>query len=202
MSIYESADAIDASLSAPSGGSKPFESNGASKINLGPALESVCGVVTKVTDKAKAEPAKAAVIAAAFVGLIVLVSWGDHEYETTALGRCGEDCPDVLLSSGLINGKNGTVDDTCANGGTTVVDAVGGNPMHLHGDTRVSEIGAHFDGGGDYITVDTFDYWSDGTFTISYWYSLTGEPSNTHHAHSHASCAAQVHERAVQRRRL
>ena len=37
------------------------------------------------------------------------------------------------------------------------------------GDVIVSDMGAVFDGDGDYITISNFDYESDGDFTISFW---------------------------------
>ena len=37
------------------------------------------------------------------------------------------------------------------------------------GDVVVTTTGAQFDGDGDYIAIDDFDYESDGDFTISFW---------------------------------
>lgn len=143
MSIYgdASGDDLSGGLSAPPTGAKasPFASISAA---AGPAINGI-----KV--KAAAEPQKAKAVCAGLCVLVVfLICWITYDVEVPAIARCDDNCPDVLFSAGLINGKNGTVKDAC--GAQTVHDAaIPGHSISLHGDTRISEIGAHFDGGGE-----------------------------------------------------
>jgi hypothetical protein len=39
----------------------------------------------------------------------------------------------------------------------------------LHGDAHATASGAHFDGGGDYITVAGFDYTAGGRWSVGFW---------------------------------
>ena len=41
----------------------------------------------------------------------------------------------------------------------------------LNGNAQFHSTGATFDGSGDYITVENFDYASDGTFSVSLWFT-------------------------------
>jgi hypothetical protein len=43
--------------------------------------------------------------------------------------------------------------------------------VQAHGHTTLSEAGVSFDGAGDDVSIGPFDYYSDGTFTISYWFT-------------------------------
>ena len=55
----------------------------------------------------------------------------------------------------------------------------------LHG-AVVDENGARFDGSGDYITVSSFDYYSDASFSISYWMTKEGCTSGVYeYVYSH-----------------
>ena len=55
----------------------------------------------------------------------------------------------------------------------------------LHG-AVVDENGARFDGSGDYITVSSFDYYSDASFSISYWMTKEGCTSDVYeYVYSH-----------------
>ena len=38
-------------------------------------------------------------------------------------------------------------------------------------EAEIGASGVHFDGNGDYVTVETFDYASDGTFSVSLWFT-------------------------------
>ena len=50
----------------------------------------------------------------------------------------------------------------------------------------VDENGARFDGSGDYITVSSFDYYSDASFSISYWMTKEGCTSGVYeYVYSH-----------------
>merc|ERR1719163_132648 len=55
----------------------------------------------------------------------------------------------------------------------------------LHG-AVVDENGARFDGSGDSITVSSFDYYSDASFSISYWMTKEGCTSGVYeYVYSH-----------------
>ena len=55
----------------------------------------------------------------------------------------------------------------------------------LHG-AVVDENGANFNGSGDYITVSSFDYYSDASFSISYWMTKEGCTSGVYeYVYSH-----------------
>eukprot|EP01043_Picozoa_sp_COSAG02_P050497 COSAG02_NODE_5195_length_4551_cov_1.826370_4_plen_454_part_00 len=56
-------------------------------------------------------------------------------------------------------------------------DRSGNNRQVVHTGGTDSEIGpngAHFDGNGDYITIGHFDYETDATFTVSFWFTKEG----------------------------
>ena len=147
MSIYGDAggDELSGGLAAPAG-SGPKAANPLASVAAaaGPAISGIQA-------KAAADPQKAKMVCAGLCVLfVVLIGWGYYDSETSAMGRCDDACPDVMFSAGLINGLNGTAKDAC--GGQHVHDAaVPAHAISLHGDTRVSEIGAHFDGGGECV---------------------------------------------------
>ena len=154
MSIYGDAaggDELSGGLTAP-GGARKAGGPLASVAAAGASVAAAAGpTINAVKAKAAADPQKAKVVAAAMGVLILsLIGWAYYASETPAIARCDEACPDVLFSAGLINGLNGTAKNAC--GGQHVHDAaVPGHEITLHGDTRVSEIGAHFDGGGECV---------------------------------------------------
>ena len=49
-------------------------------------------------------------------------------------------------------------------------DSANGHAASTHGDAYIAD-GAHFDGSGDYLTVASFDYASDGQFSIGEWFT-------------------------------
>jgi hypothetical protein len=51
---------------------------------------------------------------------------------------------------------------------------------HLVGDTSIDYSGAHFDGAGDSIQIDNFDYAFDGQFSLSFWITKEKCTDNTH----------------------
>ena len=150
MSIYGDAESMDTGLTGASGGAPASGSAGKSAVS---AFTDAAGpVVAGLKAKAAADPQKAKIVAALFVVLCVGGFWlGIYDEEFSAISRCDDSCPDILFSAGLINGKNGTRDDGCGN--TVVHDSAGLHAITLHGDTHVSEIGAHFDGGGECVCV-------------------------------------------------
>ena len=146
MSIYGDAavDELSGGLAAPGSARKAGGPLASVAAAVGPAINAAKA-------KAEADPQKAKMVAAATVVLIILlIGWAYYASEVPAIARCDEACPDVLFSAGLINGLNGTAKNSC--GAQHVHDAaVPGHEITLHGDTRVSEIGAHFDGGGECV---------------------------------------------------
>ena len=148
MSIYGDAggDELTGGLSAPEGGGKGGNPLASLAAKVGPAFDGI-----KV--KAAAEPEKAKMVGAGTCLLLVIfIGWYVYDSEVPAIARCDEGCPDVMFSAGLINGLNGTQKNAC--GEQHVHDAaIPGHEISLHGDTRVSEIGAHFDGGGECVPV-------------------------------------------------
>jgi len=58
--------------------------------------------------------------------------------------------------------------------------------LTLKGHAQVDADGAHFDGDGDYITVDNFVYSDDGTFTVALWMTKTACTTGIYeYAYSH-----------------
>eukprot|EP01047_Picozoa_sp_COSAG01_P066636 COSAG01_NODE_9239_length_2510_cov_2.007466_2_plen_549_part_00 len=64
------------------------------------------------------------------------------------------------------------------------------------GDVIVTSKGAHFDGDGDYITIQNFNYESDGDFTISFWITkddCSGTTTPYEYLYSHVQNVAGAH---------
>ena len=53
-------------------------------------------------------------------------------------------------------------------------------PVTAHGDAHVDEVrgGTSFDGDGDYVTIEHFQYADDATFTIAFWMTKEDCTSN------------------------
>eukprot|EP01043_Picozoa_sp_COSAG02_P057026 COSAG02_NODE_6857_length_3324_cov_17.657674_2_plen_808_part_01 len=72
------------------------------------------------------------------------------------------DIADPLVEVSFINDAT----DTSGNG--RVITHTGGN------DDEIGPTGAHFDGNGDYLTISDFQYESDATFSVSFWFTKEG----------------------------
>eukprot|EP01045_Picozoa_sp_COSAG04_P028079 COSAG04_NODE_4269_length_2197_cov_1.354623_1_plen_182_part_00 len=160
MSIYGDADGLGSELSASGGGGGGGGGGGKGASLL--ATIAASPLVTSLQAKAAADPQKAKVVGGVVAVLFgLLLWWCFFTSNTPVIASCDNGCPDILFSVGLI----GSAADAC--GKTHVHDAsMFGHTVALHGDTRVTEIGAHFDGGGDYITVEDFDYYTDGGLSL------------------------------------
>ena len=83
-------------------------------------------------------------------------------------------CPAGELTGTCLNMPDSAVevsflsDSTDTSGNNRVVTHTGGNAA------EIGPTGAHFDGNGDYLTIGAFDYETDATFTVSFWFTKEG----------------------------
>lgn len=83
-------------------------------------------------------------------------------------------CPVGELAGTCLNMPNSAVevsflsDSADTSGNNRVVTHTGGNAA------EIGPTGAHFDGNGDYLTIEAFEYETDATFTVSFWFTKEG----------------------------
>ena len=71
-----------------------------------------------------------------------------------------------------------------------LLDSVGESTVTLHGNATISNCGLSVDGAGDYVTIPNFDYASDGSFTLGYWFTKeTCNVGEWEYIFSHATVA-------------
>ena len=79
---------------------------------------------------------------------------------------------EAWLDVWFVDGENQDRSVYCHHQGQTVVEM--GALCHyvmLNGHATLSNSGVSFDGDGDDVTIQSFDYYSDGTFGISFWFT-------------------------------